>query len=74
MRKVLFTILIFLGTSAFADQDEYCAGWEIGFKTAMGNNNVYVPYCPYAGYAQYGTTYFQKGLKEGMEKGYQDKN
>ena len=75
MRNIICIFMIMFVTTAFAnDQDEYCEGWELGYKTAIENNNVYVPYCPYSGYAEYGTTYFQKGLKDGMKKGFEDKN
>ena len=70
MRSVLVIIFIFFGSVVFADNlQEYCEGYEMGFKTAYGNNNVAVPACPAPIAASAGETYYQNGLKDGMKEG-----
>lgn len=70
MMKRLFSslavLLALLGHPAIAgDQDEFCAGFEEGYKTIKGDM-VLVPLCPLAPLTPLGSTPFREGLKAGM--------
>lgn len=61
---ILF-VLVGLSTNTYANQDQFCAGYNEGYKAIKGNN-AYVGYCPYGGYTPYGSTAYREGLKRGM--------
>ena len=70
MIKKLFSSLavlfVLLGHPAIAgDQDEFCAGFEEGYKAIKGDM-VLVPLCPLAPLTPLGSTPFREGLKAGM--------
>ena len=70
MIKKLFSslavLLALLGQPAMAgDQDEFCAGFEEGYKAIKGDM-VLVPLCPLAPLTPLGSTPFREGLKAGM--------
>lgn len=48
-----------------ADQAEFCAGFEEGYKTVKGDM-VIVPICPIAPITPIGSTDYREGLKAGM--------
>ena len=50
---------------AYAGQDEFCAGFEEGYKTIKGDM-VLVPLCPLAPLTPLGSTDYREGLKAGM--------
>lgn len=62
----LAVLLALLGHPAIAgDQDEFCAGFEEGYKAIKGDM-VLVPLCPLAPLTPLGSTPFREGLKAGM--------
>ena len=62
----LAVLLALLGHPAMAgDRDEFCAGFEEGYKTVKGNM-VIVPICPIAPITPIGSTPYREGLKAGM--------
>lgn len=50
---------------AFAGQDEFCAGFEEGYKTVKGDM-VLVPLCPLAPLTPLSSTDFREGIKAGI--------
>lgn len=52
-------------TSAFADQSEFCAGFEEGYKSIKGSM-VLVPLCPLAPITPVNSTPFREGIKAGI--------
>jgi len=50
---------------AFAGQEEFCAGFEEGYKSIKGDS-VMVPMCPMAPMTPLGSTDFREGIKEGI--------
>lgn len=50
---------------AFAQQDEFCAGFAEGFKSIKGDM-VIVPICPIAPITPIGSTPFREGIKAGI--------
>lgn len=60
---------------AFADQNEFCAGFEEGYRSIAGSI-VIVPICPIAPITPIGSTDFREGIKAGIRaacKKYPDK-
>ncbi len=51
--------------TASADQAEFCAGFEEGYKSVKGDM-VIVPICPIAPVTPIGSTDYREGLKAGM--------
>jgi len=73
--KALLVLLCFSSTTAFANnQEEFCQGFAMGYKTAYGNNNIILPICPIAPITPIGSTPYQEGLKEGAKQGAAAKN
>lgn len=63
----LTVIAALFGAPAYAgDQEEFCIGFEEGYKTIKGDM-VLVPLCPLAPLTPLGSTPFREGLKAGME-------
>lgn len=62
---VLLTAALGLTSPAFADQAEFCAGFEQGYKAIKGNM-VMVPLCPLEPLTPLGSTPFQEGIKAGI--------
>lgn len=52
--------------SAFADQEEFCAGFEEGYKMIKGDM-VIVPICPIEPITPIGSTSFREGIKAGIK-------
>ena len=50
---------------AFAGSDEFCAGFEEGYKTVKGSM-VIVPICPIGPITPIGSTDFREGIKAGI--------
>ena len=69
MKKLIFTIFVLsiigFSGSTFAGQDEFCAGFEEGYKSIKGNL-VIVPICPIAPITPIGSTDFREGIKAGI--------
>ena len=62
----LLAAALVLATPLFAnDQDEFCVGFEEGYKAVKGDI-VLVPLCPLAPLTPLGSTPFREGLKAGM--------
>ena len=77
MRKLATVIataaLLALAVPAVAgDREEFCAGFEMGYKTVKGNN-VLVPLCPLEPLTPLGSTPYQEGLKAGMQAAQQQR-
>ncbi|MEH6696679.1 MAG: hypothetical protein V7675_16685 [Hyphomonas sp.] len=51
---------------AVAGQNEFCAGFDEGYKTIAGDM-VIVPICPIAPITPIGSTDFREGIKAGMK-------
>ena len=66
LKCFLLAIMVSLSISSFAGQDEFCAGFEEGYKTVKGNM-VIVPICPIAPITPIGSTDYREGLKAGMQ-------
>ena len=70
MRRFLGAIaacVVLTAPAAFAsDRDEFCAGFEEGYKTIKGNM-VIVPICPIPPITPIGSTPFREGIKAGMK-------
>lgn len=65
--KTAFAVTVCAAALSFAgDQEEFCAGFEMGYKTVKGNN-VIVPICPIPPITPIGSTPYQEGLKAGMK-------
>ena len=58
---------MFLSTVALADQDNFCSGFEEGYKSIKGDM-VLVPMCPLAPLTPMGSTDFREGIKAGIRK------
>jgi len=54
-----------MASFTYAGQDEFCAGFEEGYKTVKGNL-VIVPICPIAPITPIGSTDFREGIKAGI--------
>ena len=59
------TLAIFSAQPAQAGQDEFCEGFQEGYKSIKGDM-VIVPICPIAPIAPVGSTDFREGIKAGM--------
>ncbi len=67
--KIIFAVIATIGShSAFASQDEFCAGFAEGFKAVKGNMAL-LPLCPLAPLTPLGSTPYREGLKAGMKAG-----
>ena len=64
---ILLAATIALGTAlqVYAGQDEFCAGFEEGFKSIKGDM-VLVPLCPLAPLTPLGSTDYREGIKAGI--------
>lgn len=58
-------LLLLSAASAFADQTEFCAGFEEGYKSVKGNMAL-VPLCPLAPLTPLNSTPFREGIKAGI--------
>jgi hypothetical protein len=69
MKKTLLSQLAALclgfAQPSHADQNEFCAGFEEGYKTVKGDM-VIVPICPIAPITPIGSTDFREGIKAGI--------
>ena len=65
LKVFIATLSIIASTQLFADQDEFCAGFEEGYKTVKGDM-VIVPICPIAPITPIGSTDFREGIKAGI--------
>lgn len=64
--KAATAVILCSAALSFAgNQEEFCAGFEMGYKTVKGNN-VIVPICPIAPITPIGSTPYQEGIKAGM--------
>lgn len=58
-------VALSLAAAARADRQQFCAGFEEGYKTGKGEL-VVVPVCPVAPVTPVGSTDFREGLKAGI--------
>lgn len=69
MKNLLKNLLAFAAittsTITLAGQDEFCAGFEEGYKSIKGNI-VIMPICPIAPITPIGSTDFREGIKAGI--------
>lgn len=65
IRTLLATTFTTICIVASAGQDEFCAGFEEGYKSVKGSM-VIVPICPIAPITPIGSTDFREGLKAGI--------
>lgn len=63
--SIFFVSALLFGQLAFASQDEFCAGFTEGYRTAKRDAKV-VPVCPAATPTPDGSTPFREGLKAGI--------
>jgi len=65
LKASIASLAIFSSSLLFAGQDEFCAGFEEGYKSIKGDM-VIVPICPIAPITPIGSTDFREGIKAGM--------
>lgn len=64
--KSIIAVLVLAPSSiVFAGQDEFCAGFEEGYKSIKGDMAI-VPICPIAPITPIGSTDFREGIKAGI--------
>jgi hypothetical protein len=64
--KSTVAVLALVSSSVgFSGQDEFCAGFEEGYKSIKGDM-VIVPICPIAPITPIGSTDFREGIKAGI--------
>ncbi len=68
LKMFVMLIVAFALSSAVSasNRDEFCDGFEVGYKTAKGNNMVIVPICPIPAITPLGSSDYQEGIKAGM--------
>ena len=66
MKRILLAVILTAAASS-AMASEFCAGFEIGYKTVAGNMSI-TPICPIEPITPIGSTPYQEGLKAGMEE------
>lgn len=69
--KSVFTVIVLCclaSQPAFAQRDEFCDGFEEGWKTVKGSLTI-VPICPVAPVTPVGSTAYREGLKAGVRAG-----
>jgi hypothetical protein len=73
MKKTITACLVGIGLVSFASagQDEFCAGFEEGYKTVKGDM-VIVPICPIAPITPIDSTDFREGIKAGIKAANED--
>lgn len=69
MRKLLIAVLLLVASPAFAD--EFCDGFEEGYKMIKGDG-AFVPFCPFEPFTPYGSNPYREGVKAGMAKARDD--
>lgn len=65
IKLTAFVLAISAPAAAQANQQDFCAGFEQGFKAIKGNM-VILPICPIAPITPIGSTDFQEGIKAGI--------
>ena len=63
---LLVSFVIVGAEDVFADRDEFCQGFEEGYKSIMGDL-VVVPVCPVEPVTPVGSTSFREGIKAGIK-------
>lgn len=63
--SVLTMAIILAGSPASANQNEFCAGFQEGYRSIKGSM-VMVPMCPMAPMTPMGSTPFREGIKAGI--------
>ena len=68
MKRLLAVFVLFISISSvvMAGQNEFCAGFEEGYKTIKGDM-VILPICPIAPITPIGSTDFREGIKAGIK-------
>lgn len=67
MKYLIIALVLIISNEAKAgQQDEFCYGFAQGFQAVRGGG-VMVPMCPIATFPPLGTTYFQQGMRAGMQ-------
>ncbi|MGL6029146.1 MAG: hypothetical protein ACRC0M_05130 [Legionella sp.] len=64
MKNLILLLMIFSAANAYA-YDEFCAGFEEGYKTIKGDM-VIVPICPIEPITPINSTPYREGIKEGI--------
>lgn len=62
---ILAATFVATATAVFGSQDEFCLGFEEGYKSIKGDL-VIVPICPIAPITPIGSTPFREGIKVGI--------
>ena len=62
---LIATLSLGIAQFAYANQDEFCAGFKEGYKTVKGDLAI-VPICPIAPITPIGSTPFREGIKAGI--------
>jgi hypothetical protein len=68
--KKLIAMVLLVSMATAANASAFCDGFALGYKTAKGNNNVFVPFCPFEPFTPNGSSPFQEGLKAGAAAAY----
>ncbi|MBL6991924.1 MAG: hypothetical protein ISR65_19230 [Bacteriovoracaceae bacterium] len=72
MKRLLLIAVLVLSLPLFAGRDEFCAGFNEGYKSIKGDM-VIVPMCPMMPITPIGSTDFREGIKAGIaaaQRGY----
>ncbi|MES0207945.1 hypothetical protein NKJ93_02445 [Mesorhizobium sp. M0028] len=69
MRKLLLAVLLLAASPALAD--EFCDGFEEGYKTIKGDM-VIVPICPIPPITPIGSNDYREGIKAGIAAAQRD--
>lgn len=67
-----FAALVF-AANANADQAEFCAGFEEGYRSIKGDMAM-APMCPIAPVTPIGSTDFREGIKAGIAAAYRQQS
>jgi hypothetical protein len=65
MRRIIVAALLLFSTAAAAGREEFCAGFEEGYRSIKGSM-VMLPMCPMEPMTPMGSTPFREGIKAGI--------
>ena len=68
-KAALAAVALVASSLAAASQDEFCAGFEEGFRSIKGSMAM-LPLCPLAPLTPLGSTAFREGIKAGIRAAY----
>ena len=72
MKKLFFTLCMFMAVASFAQSSEYREGFKDGYCEGwrdVKGQYAYCPYAPYPPYPDYGRNNYRGGYNAGFKKG-----